>query len=107
MDHEMDDMNSISEENDFDEFEEPETIELIDEDGNSQLFELLGSFDLDGKHYLAVSEPSEEEEPESMDVFFLRTVKDENGNDIYISAEDEESKAAFDYFLTLVDAEEA
>ena len=37
-------------------------IELVDEDGNSETFELLASFDMDGKQYLAVADTEEEEE---------------------------------------------
>ncbi len=86
--------------------EEQDLIELVDEEGNNQVFELLGTFDLNGNHYLAVSEPVEEEDPESLEVFILKTVTDEDGNDTYVPAEDQEADDAFDYFLTLVDAEE-
>ena len=34
------------------------------------------------------------------------TVQDENGEDTYVTVEDEESDAAFEYFLTLVEAED-
>ena len=85
---------------------ENDLIELVDENGESQTFELMGSFELNGAQYLAVSEPIEEEDPDSVEIFILKTVPDEDGNDTYLSVDDEEADEAFNYFLTLVDAEE-
>ena len=83
------------------------TIELVDENGETQVFELLAAFDLNGSHYLAVADPIEEEDPESVEVFILKTETDEDGNDTYVTVEDEESDLAFNHFLSLVDAETA
>ena len=86
--------------------EDDDLIELVDENGETTLFELLASFDFEGAHYLAVSEPIGEEEPESLEVTMLKTVQDEEGNDTYVTIDDEdESEAAFNYFLTLVEAD--
>jgi uncharacterized protein YrzB (UPF0473 family) len=87
--------------------EEMETIELVDENGDTQVFELLAAFDLDDCHYLAVSDPIEEENPESVEVFILKTETDEDGNDLYVSLDDEESDRAYEYFLSLVEAEDS
>ena len=87
------------------ELEEMETIELVDEEGETQVFELLAAFDLDDEHFLAVSEPIDEDDPESVEVLMLKTVPDEDGNDTYVSCDEEESDRAFNYFLTLVEAE--
>lgn len=86
--------------------EADDLIELVDEEGETQVFELLGSFELEGNNYLAVADPEEEEDAESVEVFILKILTDEEGNDTYISVDDEESDRAFNYFLTLVDAEE-
>ena len=86
--------------------EADDLIELVDEEGETQVFELLGSFELEGNNYLAVADPEEEEDAESVEVFILKILTDEEGNDTYISVDDEESDKAFNYFLTLVDAEE-
>ena len=90
-------------------FGEDGLIELIDEEGESQKFELLGAFDMDGEHFLAVSEPTDEEDEdiESMEVFILKTIEDEDGNDIYVTPDDDEADAAFEFFLNMVDAAEA
>lgn len=86
--------------------EDDDLIELVDEEGETQVFELLGSFELNGSQYLAVSEPTDEEDPESLEVFILKTVPDEEGNDTYIPVEGDEADAAFDHFLKMVEAEE-
>ncbi len=85
--------------------ENDDLIEMVDETGESQTFELLAAFDLDGAHYLAVSDPIEEEDPESVEVFILKTQQDGEGNDIYVSVEDEEADKAYEYFLTLVEGD--
>ena len=87
--------------------EDDDLIELVDEEGETQVFELMGSFELNDSHYIAVADPIEEDDPESVEIFILKTVTDEDGNDTYVSVEDEEADAAFNYFLTLVDSEEA
>lgn len=82
-------------------------IELVDEEGNSETFELLASFSMDDRQYLAVSDTTEEEDPESVEVLFLRIEEDEEGNDVYVPVDDDaESDAAFAFFMDLVDAEE-
>jgi len=86
--------------------EENDLIELVDENGEPQVFELMGSFELDGSHYLAVADPIEEDDPESVEIFILKVEQDENGDDTYVTVEDKEADAAINYFLTLVDAEE-
>lgn len=101
MSDELDRREDLEEENE----EEQDLIELVDEEGETQVFELLGSFELDDAQYLAVADPDEEEDPESMEVFILKVVPDEDGNDTYVSVDDEEADKAFEYFLTLVDAE--
>ncbi|MBQ9251648.1 MAG: DUF1292 domain-containing protein [Clostridia bacterium] len=86
--------------------EENDLIELIDEEGEPQTFELLGSFELNDNQYLAVADPIEEDDPESVEVFILKIVTDEDGNDSYVSVDNDEADEAFEYFLTLVDSEE-
>lgn len=85
--------------------EEDDLIELVDEEGETQVFELLGTFEFKGNQYISVSDPTEENDAESIEVFILKIVQDENGNDTYVSVENEEADEAFNHFLTLVDAE--
>ena len=46
--------------------EADDLIELVDEEGETQVFELLGSFELEGNNYLAVADPEEEEDAEAV-----------------------------------------
>lgn len=103
----LNEAGGMEEQDETEELEETyDVIELVDEEGETQEFELLASFDLNDQHYIAVAEPTEEEDPESMEVFILRTETDQDGNDTYVTVEDEEADEAFNYFLSLVDAEE-
>lgn len=94
---------------DFNPEEKDELIELIDEEGESTLFEHLGTFEFKGETYLAVTPATEEEEEdddeEDMEVFILKIETDENGEDIYTVPDDEIADQAFAHFLTLVDLE--
>ena len=85
--------------------DDTELIELVDEDGNTETFELLGTFDFQEAHYLAVSEPLEDD-AESVAVIFLKTVSDEAGNDTYLSVDGDEADQVYDYFLTLVETDD-
>lgn len=88
--------------------EEDELIELVDEDGNAQTFEWLASFPVGENQYIAVAEPVEEgEEPEEIQVLFLRIEEDEEGNDVYIPVnEDAEADAAYEAFIAAINDEE-
>ena len=103
MDKEWENQDEEMEE-EIEEFED-DIIELVDENGETTQFELLGSFDMKGQHYLALSEPSEEEDPDSMEVFILKVVPDEDGNDTYRAVEDQEADEAFEAFLKIVDGQ--
>ncbi len=98
-------MNGLTPE---EEGEEDELIELADEDGNTQTFEWLASFPGRENQYIAVAEPLEdEEEPEEIQVLFLRIEEDEEGNDVYIPVEDdEEADAAYEAFTEAISEEE-
>ena len=98
MNEEMNRMNP--EEND-------DIIELVDENGETQEFEWLASFPMNDRQYIAVAEPMEEDEPESVEVLFLRIEEDENGEDVYVPVDDEaEADAAYACFLKQIEAEE-
>ena len=105
MAEEFENLNEIPE--DETEEQDSDVIELVDEEGETQAFEVLGTFDMDGVHYIALADPEEDEDAEETQVFILRTETDEDGNDTYVSLEDEEMDRAFAYFLNLVDAESA
>ena len=81
-------------------------IELTDEDGNTEQYELLASFPVGDDQYLAVAEPMEEEEPESVEVFFLKVEEDDDGNEVYVSVDDDKVDAVYEEFLKVVEAQD-
>lgn len=62
------------------------TIVLKDEDDNEVEFQLIMKFDIEDKEYVIVA-PTEEEDPEA---FAFRIDKDENGEPLFVTIEDNE-----------------
>lgn len=70
-------------------------IELIDEDGNSTMFEHVATVEHEGEVYLMVVEEeslnrADQDEEEELDALILKIESDENGEDTYVTLEDEE-----------------
>ena len=99
-----DEINSIIPE------EEDSIVELTDEDGVVSKFEYLTTVSHEGEEYvvlLVLDEDGGEPENDDGDVIILQIDKDENGEDIYVSVEDEAvSQAVFDKFIEAMDAED-
>ena len=84
----------------------PEIIELTDDDGNVTRFEYMTTIDHEGELYVALmlADEDEETEEEEGNVVILKIEQDENGEDIYVSIEDEAlADAVFQKFLEMVD----
>ncbi|MBR4080770.1 MAG: DUF1292 domain-containing protein [Clostridia bacterium] len=78
-------------------------IELVDENGETVEFEHLMTFEHEGKTYIAMM-PAGEEEAEEGEVVLLAIAEDENGEECYVTLEDEaEAEAAFTRFLQLIE----
>ena len=73
--------------------EENDIVELIDENGESTVFEHLATIEFEGETYLALSDPESQEE--DLEVFILKIDQDEDGNDIYTVPDDETADAVF------------
>lgn len=90
--------------------EEDNIVELTDDDGVVSKFEYLATVPYDGDEYVALLVLDDEgNEPEGDDgeVIILKIEQDENGEDIYVSVEDEEvSQKVFDLFIAAMDAED-
>jgi len=81
-------------------------IELTDDDGNVTRFEYMTTIDYQGELYVALmlADEDEENEEEEGNVVILKIEQDENGEDIYVSIEDEAlADAVFQKFLDMVD----
>lgn len=90
---------------------EDNIIELTDEDGVTTQFEYLTTIEHEEKLYVVLmvleGEAGEEENEDEGEVLILEIAKDENGEDVYVSVEDEEvSQVVFDKFIALMDEEE-
>lgn len=83
---------------------------LSDEEGNEVIFDYLMSIEYEQREYviLAPMEPSEDEpELEGDEVVILRVEGDEDGNDIYVTIEDDgELDKVFNAFIEITQGEE-
>lgn len=73
--------------------EDVEVIELIDDEGNTHLFELIAELEMDGNIYkvlLPVDEEQEADDEEELEVIILKSVIDENGEEYLVDIEDDE-----------------
>lgn len=78
---------------------------LTDEEGNESEFELLATAELDGVTYYALV-PAEETDNEYAEYVVLRREKDENGEDVLVTIEDDdEFDRVADYFDELLQSE--
>lgn len=62
---------------------------LTDEDGNEEEFMLLGSAEIEDKIYLALI-PADQVDNEDAEFVILRQYKDENGEDLLVTIEDDD-----------------
>ncbi len=88
--------------NNPDEFnEEDNLVELIDENGESTVFEHLATLEYEGESYLALCDPESKEE--DLEVFILKIDRDENGEDVYNVPDDDVADAVFAKLMELTD----
>ena len=73
--------------------EEDDYVELIDENGESTVFEHLATLEYEGESYLALSDPESQEE--DVEVFILKIEQDDDGNDVYTVPDDDVADAVF------------
>ena len=78
-----------------------DVIELIDEEGNSTLYEHVATLEYEGETYLALCDPEADEDAENLEIFILKIEQDENGDDIYTVPDDDISDAVFEELLKL------
>lgn len=85
-------------------------IELTDEDGVTSEFQYLVTLEHEGESYVVLMALDQEEDAKDDDegeVVILKIEKDDNGEDIYESCDDEEvSEQVFNKFVKMLDEEE-
>lgn len=69
--------------------EEKETFIMIDENGNEKEAEIITIIEIDNQEYVIYAVNKNEE---SDNIFASRIIKDENGNDVIKSIENQEEK---------------
>ena len=94
-----------------DEIFEAEIYTLTDDEGVESDFELIGTVEVEGVTYYALVPYTEDESAEIDEYIVLRGEKDENGEDVLVSIEDDEEfdcvADIFDDEFADVDFEEA
>ena len=79
--------------------EEDDLIELVDENGETTVFEHLATLEYEGESYLALCDPESEED--DLEVFILKIEQDENGEDVYNVPDDDFSMSTCSSLLLL------
>ena len=84
--------NEFDKKNEIEENEEndPEIYTLTDEEGNELYFALLGTLEHEGNEYKAMIPVNENGEEESEEYVILKFDKDENGEDLLVTIDDDE-----------------
>ncbi len=86
---------------------ESSIVELTDEDGVTTEFEYLSTIEHKGESYVVLLAPQEEENEEEGEVVILKIQKDENGEDTYVSCDDDEiEEEVFELFMEEMEEEE-
>ncbi len=89
--------------------EEDNIVELTDEDGVTTAFEYQATIELDDEEYvvLMVADADEELDEEEGSVVIMKIEEGEDGEDYYVTVDDEEkAQQVFDLFLEHLDEEE-
>jgi len=69
--------------------EETNTVELVDEEGNSMLFDHLMTLDYKDERFVLLSPEQPENEDGEAEVVILKVTQDDNGEDLYENIEDD------------------
>lgn len=91
--------------------EEDNIVELTDEDGCVVRFEYITTVDYEGDNYVVLmpldEEHPEDEQEEEAEVIILKIEQDENGEDTYVTVDDEDvNQAVFERFLAMLEEED-
>ena len=86
----------------FEEMDEENVVELVDEDGETVRFEHLMTLEHEGDLYVMLTALEATPDTDEDEVFILRIEKDDQGEDCYVTVDDEETlQAVFEKFVSL------
>ena len=89
----------MSKENEFG----PDLITIIDDDGQEFELEILDEMDYNGEHYIAFLPANMDEEDPDYGIIILRSVTDENGDELFESIDDEaQLQDVYEHFMVLL-----
>ncbi len=85
--------------------EENDLIELIDEEGETVLFEHLATLEHQGGTFLALTPAGDEAsvDEEDMEILIMQIQQDAHGQDIYVRPEEALEEQVFEKFLRMID----
>lgn len=87
--------------------DEENIVTLIDEDDNEVQFEHILTLEIDNKEYVLLSPLEPMEDLGQDEAIVLRIEQDENGEDIYVSIDDEdEMQAVYDAYMEIISDED-
>ncbi len=98
----MDNMNFPQ---DQDPNDQEDLIELVDEEGETTLFEHMATLEHQGETFLALTPAGEgtEEDDEDLEILIMQIQQDENGQDIYVRPDEALEEEVFEKFLKMID----
>ena len=71
--------------------DEMEVLVLVDDENQEHEFELIGELDVDGQNYKVLIPLDEEEsDEEEEEVLILKSILDENGEEVFVDIDDDE-----------------
>ena len=85
-------------------------VELVDDEtGETVVFEHLATLEHEGNMYIALMLPEDvESDDDEGEVIIMKIDQDEDGNECYVSVEDEAvQEAVFEKFLALMEEDDA
>ena len=89
----------MSKENEFG----PDLITIIDDDGQEFELEILDEMDYNGEHYIAFLPANMQEDDPDYGIIILRSVTDENGDELFESIDDEEQlQDVYEHFMVIL-----
>ena len=87
--------------------EENNIIELVDENGETVEFEHLMTLEHNNAYYIVLMAAEDQADEDEGEVLILKMDKDENGEDCYVTVDnDDEAQAVFDKFVAALDEED-
>ena len=88
--------------------DEDSVVVLTDEDGKDVEFQYVTTLERDGDEYVVLLAPeSEEQDEDDGDVVILKIETDENGEETFVSIEDQElADSLFEEFIESIDEED-